>query len=203
MDQSSLGYTPYTDLSNAMGANLLIYSGLPGYYSNGICHSKYVMTDPCDYSADPKILTGSHNWSSSANTVNDENTVIVHDSLVVNQYYQAFRADYFALSSASGNPVELKQSCNPLAGIKEVQNNIDEVTMYPNPANNEIKVMLNIPGNNIQYGLYNELGQLVLSGKLDARYVNTINVTGLAQGMYLMRVQTSNTKEFTGKFIKQ
>ncbi|HWY97584.1 MAG TPA: phospholipase D-like domain-containing protein [Bacteroidia bacterium] len=203
MDQSSLSYTPYSDLSNAMGSNLLLYSGLPGYDHNSICHSKYVMVDPCDYAwnADPKILTGSHNWSSSANTVNDENTVIVHDSLVTNQYYQAFHADYLALSTAAGNPVNLVQTCIPL-GINEVKD-IDQVTLFPNPASNNLKVTLNIPGTNELYSVYNATGQLVLSGKLDARYVNTVDISTLATGMYLFRVISNNTKEFTGKFIKQ
>jgi len=203
MDQSSLGYQPYSDLGSAMGPNLLVYSGLPGYYSNGICHSKYVMVDPCDYdwNADPKILTGSHNWSSSANTVNDENTVIVHDSSIVNQYYQAFHADFLALSTAGGTPVNLVQSCIPLS-VNELHN-VDEITMFPNPTSNTLKVTLNIPGSNITYSIYNNLGQMVQSGKLDARYVNTLNTDGLAAGMYLLRVQTGNTKEFTGKFIKQ
>ncbi len=203
MDQSSLGYTPYTDISNAIGSNLLLYSGLPGYDANSICHSKYVLIDPCDYAwnADPAILTGSHNWSSSANTVNDENTVIVHDSLIANQYYQAFHADYLALSTASGSPVNLVPICVPL-GINEVKN-IDQVTIYPNPASNSLKVTLNIPGSNISYAVYNVTGQMVASGKLDAQYVNTIDIADLSSGIYLLRVQTSNTKEFTGKFVKQ
>jgi phosphatidylserine/phosphatidylglycerophosphate/cardiolipin synthase-like enzyme len=196
MDQSCVGYQPYTDLSNALGANLLLYSGLPGYYSNGICHSKYVMIDPCDLNADPMILTGSHNWSSGANTGNDENTVIVHDSSIVNQYYQAFHADFLAVSGGTN----LKQTCIPL-GINEVSN-IDKVTFYPNPANDNLKITLNMPGNNVFYTIYDITGKLMQSGKLDARYVNTVAINTLTSGMYLLRVQ-NNTEEFTGKFIKQ
>ncbi|MGP8217647.1 MAG: phospholipase D-like domain-containing protein [Bacteroidia bacterium] len=203
MDQSSLGYNPYNDLSGVMGPNLLIYSGLPGYYSNGICHSKYVMIDPCDFGwpADPKILTGSHNWSESAQEDNDENTVIVHDSLIVNQYYQAFHADFLAVSTAAGNAQNLVPVCVP-AGIKDIKN-YDEVTMFPNPASNSLKVELNIPGDNIVYSVYDITGQVVSTGKLDARYVNTIDISSLASGIYLLRVQISSTGQFTGKFIKQ
>ena len=161
------------------------------------------MVDPCDYGfhADPKILTGSHNWSSSANTVNDENTVIVHDSSIANQYYQAFHADFLAVTTAAKNPVNLVQTCIPL-GVNELHN-IDQVTMFPNPTSNSLKVELNMPGTDVVYGVYNSIGQLVQSGKLDARYVNTINTEGFASGMYLLRVQTGTTKEFVGKFIKQ
>jgi len=203
IDQTSIGYSPFSNLSSAMGANLQVYAGLPGYDADGICHSKYVMIDPCDYAwdADPMILTGSHNWSESANFDNNENTVIVHDSSIVNQFYQAFHADFLAVTTAGGGAVNLTQTCIPL-GISAVKN-IDEVTCYPNPASNSLKVTSNIPGNKMQYNIYNVTGQVVLLGKIDARYVNTIDVSGMASGMYLLRVQNNNDEEFTTKFIKQ
>ncbi len=43
------------------------------------------------------VITGSHNWSSSAENVNDENTVIVHDPRVANLYHQEFRGILIAL----------------------------------------------------------------------------------------------------------
>ena len=200
MDQSSITYTPYSDLSGPMGANLLVYSGAgtgyTSYLSNSICHSKYMIVDPCDMAADPMVLTGSHNWSSGANTNNDENSVIVHDSSIANQYYQAFHSDFYAVSEGT----ILKQTCIPL-GISEVRN-IDEVTFYPNPAGNNLKVLLNIPGNNVQYRVYNVMGQELLSGKLNAEYVNTIDISSITSGMYVL-VVNSDAKEFTGKFIKQ
>jgi hypothetical protein len=198
VDQSSLGYSPYTTLSNYMGANLQIYAGLPGYDYNSICHSKYMIVDPCDYSADPMVLTGSHNWSESANFDNNENTIIIHDSSVANQFYQAFHADFLIVTGGTN----LTQACisYPL-GISKATN-IDMVTYYPNPATNTLKVTLNIPGNNVQYTIYGISGQAVLCGKLNAIYVNTIDINTLSSGMYLLRVQNNN-EEFTAKFIKQ
>jgi hypothetical protein len=142
------------------------------------------------------VLTGSHNWSSGANTNNDENSVIVHDSSIANQYYQAFHSDFYAVSEGT----ILKQTCIPM-GINEVRN-IDEVTFYPNPAGNNLKVLLNIPGNNVQYRVYNVMGQELLSGKLNAEYVNTIDISSITSGMYVL-VVNSDAKEFTSKFIKQ
>ena len=40
------------------------------------------------------VLTGSHNWSASAENSNNENTLIVHDADVANQYLQEFAARY-------------------------------------------------------------------------------------------------------------
>jgi phosphatidylserine/phosphatidylglycerophosphate/cardiolipin synthase-like enzyme len=196
MDQSAVGYQPYSDLSNQLGGNLQIYAGLPGYDNNSICHSKYMIIDPCDLNADPMVFTGSHNWSASANTNNDENTVIVHDSSIANQYYQAFHSDFEAVSSGTN----LSQVCIPL-GIEPLRN-IDKVTFYPNPANSSLRITYTMPGNTVRYMIYNATGQLLLSGNLDARYVNTVDINSLSSGMYLLRV-TNNNEEFTGKFIKQ
>ena len=45
-------------------------------------HHKYAIVDHASPANDPVVITGSHNWSSSAENVNDENTVIVHDPRV-------------------------------------------------------------------------------------------------------------------------
>jgi hypothetical protein len=57
-------------------------------------HNKYVIADACDVTSDPQVLTGSHNWTSSADEENDENTVIIHNADVANIYYQAFIHDF-------------------------------------------------------------------------------------------------------------
>ncbi len=57
---------------------------------SGIMHHKYLIVDNSLSSSDPLVLTGSHNWSSSAEYRNDENTVIVHDATIANIYFQEF-----------------------------------------------------------------------------------------------------------------
>ncbi len=57
---------------------------------SGIMHHKYLIVDNSTPASDPLLLTGSHNWSSSAEYRNDENTLIVHDATVVNEYFQEF-----------------------------------------------------------------------------------------------------------------
>ena len=61
---------------------------LPG--ESGIMHHKYMIVDQANDGSDPILLTGSHNWSSSARLRNDENTLIIHDQGVANAYYQEF-----------------------------------------------------------------------------------------------------------------
>ena len=55
-------------------------------------HHKYMLVDAGLASSDPTLLVGSHNWSAAANSTNDENTLIIHDNALVNQYYQEFVA---------------------------------------------------------------------------------------------------------------
>lgn len=57
---------------------------------DGIMHTKFMVIDQSTDDSDPMLLTGSHNWSNSANVRNDENTMIIHDQIVANIYYQMF-----------------------------------------------------------------------------------------------------------------
>ena len=41
-------------------------------------HHKYLIADANSISADPLVLTGSHNWSNNAENNSDENTLIIH-----------------------------------------------------------------------------------------------------------------------------
>jgi hypothetical protein len=60
----------------------------------GILHHKTMIVDQAYPASDPLVLTGSHNWSSSADSRNDENTLIVHDDTLANLYYQEFSARF-------------------------------------------------------------------------------------------------------------
>jgi hypothetical protein len=62
----------------------------------GIMHHKYAIVDQSDADSDPVVITGSHNWSNSAQFRNDENTLIIHSQDLANQYYQEFVNRYKA-----------------------------------------------------------------------------------------------------------
>ncbi|WP_408009726.1 phospholipase D-like domain-containing protein [Pseudalkalibacillus sp. A8] len=66
-------------------------------------HSKTMLVD-ADSSSDPTVVVGSTNWSTNGNDINDENMLIIHDSLIANQFLQEFYARY---SQAGGTiPVQ-------------------------------------------------------------------------------------------------
>lgn len=80
-------------------------------------HHKYAIIDQSQPLSDPTVITGSHNWSSSAESTNDENTLIIHDAAIANQYYQEFMARY--------NQVTVS--------VKEIHT-VEGMKAYPNPA---------------------------------------------------------------------
>jgi hypothetical protein len=63
---------------------------------SGLHHHKYLIVDEGRTDSDPTLLTGSHNWSNAANTVNDENTIVFHSQRIANLYMQEFKARYTA-----------------------------------------------------------------------------------------------------------
>jgi phosphatidylserine/phosphatidylglycerophosphate/cardiolipin synthase-like enzyme len=67
---------------------------------SGMHHHKYLIIDEGRAASDPILISGSHNWSNAANTVNDENTVVFHDQRIANLFMQEFRARYTAAGGA-------------------------------------------------------------------------------------------------------
>ncbi len=84
IDDTASGSAGFNDMKAVMGANLIKYQGA------GILHHKVVVVDANNYYSDPQVVTGSHNWSTSADTKNDENTLVIHDADIANQYFQEF-----------------------------------------------------------------------------------------------------------------
>jgi phosphatidylserine/phosphatidylglycerophosphate/cardiolipin synthase-like enzyme len=60
-----------------------------------LLHHKYMIVDE-GTASDPFVITGSMNWSANGEDTNDENTLIIHDTAIANQFYQEFAARYYA-----------------------------------------------------------------------------------------------------------
>ena len=66
-------------------------------------HHKYLIADANSISADPLVLTGSHNWSNNAENNSDENTLIIHDATTANIYLQEFEKRWCELEIGGCN----------------------------------------------------------------------------------------------------
>jgi phosphatidylserine/phosphatidylglycerophosphate/cardiolipin synthase-like enzyme len=163
--------TVVNTLTNALGANFRKYG------ESGTLHSKAMIVDQSAPNSQPLVLTGSHNWSSSANDKNDENTLIIYDAEIANIFYQEFMARYNA-----GTPL----------AIKEI--NLPEVplSIYPNPASSDLAIELPAGSQGTaKVSIFNRLGQVVLERNIaiDGNETLKFNLNELPAGFYILNIQ--------------
>jgi phosphatidylserine/phosphatidylglycerophosphate/cardiolipin synthase-like enzyme len=133
-------------LQNALGANMLEFD-FPG--QPGIMHHKYLIADQ-GTSSDPLVWTGSHNWSSAATQRNDENTVIIHDPLIANQFYQEFHNMFL------GN--------GGFLDLPDMNTGNSNAVIYPNPGNGDFTILFNALKSEITaIDIYDISGRLIKS----------------------------------------
>lgn len=170
------------------------YSGL---LSNGIdvrshanvpydFHHKYCIIDANAPTSNPTVVTGSHNWTNSAEDDNDENTLIIHDQLIANQYLEEFSQRFSELSPT--NVVELSTDSGYI--------------IYPNPA--EGVIILSSPKgfNNAAYKITNCIGQVVAEQQNINGQNYTINIEALSGGVYFVIIEQDNVIS-QAKLVKQ
>lgn len=153
----------------------------------GIMHHKYMMVDQSLSESDPVLLTGSHNWSSSAQLRNDENTLIVHDQGVANAYYQEF-----VLRFGDGEIIASDDTKNlPPSNLR--------ISVYPNPASEWIHITTG-PGVEIQ-----TLSLIDPAGREVKRYLESIpadiHLGQLSEGIYLMQVTLTSGNHIYRKIV--
>lgn len=140
-------------------------------------HNKYLIVDQSNPDANPLVLTGAHNWSNSAEIKNDENTVIVHDAVMANIYYQEFSARFKA-----GEPLD----------IFEFENAGKNMLVFPNPAAEQVSVSFEAdqPGNAI-LEIFDLSGRLLMSRTHSTTAgENSINLNiSLPEGLYLLTLK--------------
>lgn len=174
MDNSSSSYAAYQSLLATIGNHFKQYS------EGGLEHNKYMIVDETDTVSDPLVLTGSHNWSTSAETHNDENTVIVHNKTIANLYYQEFMKRY--------------NSNQTTAGIDEMASK-SNFSIYPNPNNGLFSINYSSNQNEKATIKVNDLTGRLIFGELINMVSGTnklnINLQGLSSGMYFIELNTS------------
>ena len=199
LDKYSSGtYTPYTTiLPGALGTNFQGYNS-----SNTLYHNKYLIVNASAPCHSPAVLTGSHNWTASADSKNDENTVIVYDDTIANQYLQSFTGDFKAISGAS-----LTKVPNPFApqGISTVSNIQSTLSFYPNPNRGQVIIQYSLPQDTrVSITVYNMLGEKVaaiVNDRMLEAGVHTFIFNGDAPGVYLLQVNEGKYM-YTHKLIQ-
>ena len=173
MEQTSDPSSEFTYLQTA-GQDIRSHEAIP--YD---LHHKYCIIDHSTLDSDPTVLTGSHNWSSAAQTTNDENTVVVHDARVANLYLQEFMATW------------------SLVGVEDAANT--DMSVYPNPASYNLWVGVPIESGKSILNIFNAQGQLVHTEYLNAG-MNQVSLPSLAVGTYVCKV-SNDTNLWTKTII--
>ena len=141
----------------------------------GILHHKYMIVDQELAASDPLVLTGSHNWSESAQVRNDENTLIVHDQGLANAYYQEFVPRF-------RNGKLLVSDKNSFMFLSQ-----PGIELYPNPASGWIRIKTE------KDMVLESILIMDPAGRILERYDNSlppvIDVRHFREGIYLMHIR--------------
>lgn len=187
IDQSSMIYSPYTPLTSSLGANFQVYSSFTSVY-----HSKILITDPCTLTSDPTVITGSYNWTTPAETQNDENELIIHNDTIANIFYQSFYQNFIDVGGTI-------LPCN-LVNINETQDYYS-LSIFPNPFTQSTTVELNRNLNNATLSIYNTLGKLIKqTGNINDKRIN-ISRDELPNGVYFIHLIEQNNTLAVKKLI--
>ncbi len=180
-DSGSGGGYAYSILQTVMGSNLMLYNHS---IQTGLLHHKYLIVDQGNPSSDPLVLTGSHNWSTTANQKNDENTLVVHSRDIANQYYQEF--------------VKRFTSNGGILSVAENKNDFG-YALYPNPATNHLFLQVQ-HADDFRFQLYDLRGVTMSDDIYHANGVTDISVEKLKPGCYVYKIQTGKGVK-TGKLL--
>ncbi len=142
---------------------------------SALLHHKYLVVDAFAPQSDPMVLTGSHNWSYTAESSNDENTLLIHDADIARMYAAEFARRWAENTTFAG----------------ETDREDLAFALSPNP----VKDVLHIKSDNAQaddsaWTITDALGRRLMQGaQLPAA---GIEVAALDKGGYYLTILTSN-----------
>ncbi len=179
------------DQVNASGSEFTNLSAYADIWQNPspTLHHKYSIVDASSPESSPYVITGSHNWSSAAENDNDENTLIIQDLDIANQYMQEFKKRY----NDAGGTGEF------IVPVSVEDNNINNFSYtlyqnYPNPFNPVTTIRFQVPETEkVELKVYDMLGREVMTlfdkvtpaGVVDIDF----NAGKLASGIYIYRIK--------------
>ncbi len=164
--------------------------------ASGLLHHKYAIFDAENGAGwDPVTLTGSHNWSTSAETQNNENTLIVHDADIANQYLQEFSARYYQFGGTDSIHVSAVGPIGPSTSAR-----LFLAGNAPNPFRGHTLVTYSLPTRRpVALRLYDVTGRevktLVNQTQAAGTYHYDLSVGALNAGMYFLRLESLGEKQ--------
>ncbi|MEO6882441.1 MAG: T9SS type A sorting domain-containing protein [Bacteroidia bacterium] len=86
--------------------------------------------------------------------------------------------------------------------VKNYFSNPKNLTVFPNPATNQLNVKINFEAKDVTYQIYNAIGQEISEGNFDSGETNNIDISQLPSGMYMLIVRNA-AGQFAKKFVKE
>lgn len=170
------------DTLKARGLDIFIAKNL-----TGLLHHKYAVVDADRNDSLQYVITGSHNWSSSAENSNNENTLILRSRRLANLYLQEFSVRY---TDAGGTDVLLgvDRTGVHVPGRFALEQN------YPNPFNPATTIRFSVgSASNVRLTVYDMLGRqtaVLHDGALrEGSYSVQWNASALSSGVYFYRLE--------------
>ena len=172
---------------------------LKGSDVTGLLHHKYAVIDAEYPNTDPVVTTGSHNWSTSAETSNDENELIIHSKRIANLYLQEFKARYLGAGGTD----------NIVLGVKKIGDDLPESfglgQNYPNPFNPSTEIGYQLSAaSHVTLKVFDVLGREIttlVNRRQDAGYYRvTFDAGRFSSGVYFY-VLNAGGKLFVEKMV--
>lgn len=190
MDNNSDQGNEY-DYLRTSGVDVLLKKGF-----SGLLHHKYMLVDGDDAApgAVPLVVTGSHNWSNSAEFSNNENTLVVRSHAIAVQYLQEWYKRY--VEAGGTGAILLDMEAPPAAAAFAFE-------AFPSPLRAGEALTLHVEAAQagamnagpLEVALYDMLGRRVRAHQLDAdggRQILMLSTTGLRPGSYVATVRDAN-----------
>lgn len=145
----------------------------------GLLHHKYLIADKTISNVDPVVLTGSHNFSFNAASVNDENTLIIHDPSIADQFYQDWH-----------------ERRSEVVSVEETKS--EDLHLWPNPSSD--KLFLEGFGSIRLIEIFDLTGKLIARSSVPS---NTVDISEYPAGFYRLSVTDDDRSIRSFSFIKE
>lgn len=148
-------------------------------------HHKFVVCDFNHPDSDPTLVNGTHNWSASAESRNDENTLVLHNASLCTLFANEVN-NIYEVTTTAGNSVN-----RFVFGLK----------LYPNPIQDILRVQSKTEISSAS--ILNLEGQIIQSDSFEQTTSKTINCSNLTPGIYLLKIENGSGLYEINRFIKE
>lgn len=157
---------------------------------SSLLHHKYAVVDAENPDSDPVVITGSHNWTYSADNINDETTLIIHDLSIARLYVAEFNSRFCELAPWDCNLISAEQ----LVDLK--------FNLYPTLAKEFIQIDLPQSSTEaISLSIFDNTGKPFIFKKYYSGLNDALFIGDLPAGIYYAQIIQGNHQK-TMRFVK-